>query len=97
MNHPSRLRRLCTAYVAREATWPKRHPRQCRCARTDLDPCVSLGRRVDGEAGKVRWPYAALASGQLVELASIYVQLAASDASYATGQVYGSSGGASQP
>lgn len=35
--------------------------------------------------------------GQPVELASIYVQLAASDASYATGQVYGASGGAGQP
>jgi len=36
-------------------------------------------------------------AGQPAELASIYVQLAASDASYATGQVYGSSGGAGQP
>lgn len=35
--------------------------------------------------------------GQPAELASIYVQLAASDASYATGQVYGSSGGHGQP
>jgi len=35
--------------------------------------------------------------GQPAELASIYVQLAASDASYATGQVYGSSGGQGQP
>ena len=35
--------------------------------------------------------------GQPAELASIYVQLAAEDASYATGQVYGSSGGAGQP
>jgi NAD(P)-dependent dehydrogenase (short-subunit alcohol dehydrogenase family) len=35
--------------------------------------------------------------GQPVELASIYVQLAASDASYATGQIYGASGGAGQP
>ncbi len=35
--------------------------------------------------------------GQPAELASIYVQLAASDASYATGQVYGSAGGAGQP
>jgi NAD(P)-dependent dehydrogenase (short-subunit alcohol dehydrogenase family) len=35
--------------------------------------------------------------GQPVELASIYVQLAAEDASYATGQIYGSSGGAGQP
>ncbi len=35
--------------------------------------------------------------GQPVELASIYVQLAASDASYANGQVYGASGGSGQP
>ena len=35
--------------------------------------------------------------GQPVELASIYVQLAATDASYATGQVYGSAGGSGQP
>ena len=35
--------------------------------------------------------------GQPAELGSIYVQLAMSDASFATGQVYGSSGGAGQP
>jgi NAD(P)-dependent dehydrogenase (short-subunit alcohol dehydrogenase family) len=35
--------------------------------------------------------------GQPAELGSIYVQLAASDASYATGQVYGSAGGGGQP
>ena len=35
--------------------------------------------------------------GQPVELGSIYVQLAAADASYANGQVYGSAGGAGQP
>ncbi|QQL49434.1 SDR family oxidoreductase [Mucilaginibacter ginkgonis] len=35
--------------------------------------------------------------GQPAELASIYVQLAAADASFATGQVYGSSGGVGQP
>jgi len=35
--------------------------------------------------------------GQPVELASIYVQLAAQDASYANGQVYGSAGGSGQP
>jgi len=35
--------------------------------------------------------------GQPAELASIYVQLAAADASYANGQIYGSSGGAGQP
>jgi NAD(P)-dependent dehydrogenase (short-subunit alcohol dehydrogenase family) len=35
--------------------------------------------------------------GQPAELASIYVQLAAGDASFANGQVYGSSGGSGQP
>jgi NAD(P)-dependent dehydrogenase (short-subunit alcohol dehydrogenase family) len=35
--------------------------------------------------------------GQPAELASIYVQLAANDASFATGQVYGSTGGSGQP
>jgi NAD(P)-dependent dehydrogenase (short-subunit alcohol dehydrogenase family) len=36
-------------------------------------------------------------AGQPVELGSIYVQLAAEDASYATGQVYGAAGGAGMP
>lgn len=36
-------------------------------------------------------------AGQPAELASIYVQLAAEDASYANGQVYGSAGGSGQP
>ena len=36
-------------------------------------------------------------AGQPAELASIYVQLAASDASYATGQIYGAAGGGGQP
>ena len=35
--------------------------------------------------------------GEPAELASIYVQLAASDASYANGQVYGAAGGVGQP
>jgi NAD(P)-dependent dehydrogenase (short-subunit alcohol dehydrogenase family) len=35
--------------------------------------------------------------GQPAELASIYVQLADSGASYATGQIYGASGGEGQP
>lgn len=35
--------------------------------------------------------------GQPAELASIYVQLAANDASYATGQIYGAAGGRGQP
>ena len=36
-------------------------------------------------------------AGQPAELGSFYVQLAAADASYATGQVYGSAGGSGQP
>jgi NAD(P)-dependent dehydrogenase (short-subunit alcohol dehydrogenase family) len=35
--------------------------------------------------------------GQPAELASIYVQLAADDASFATGNIYGSGGGKGQP
>ncbi|MCQ9638080.1 SDR family oxidoreductase [Chryseobacterium sp. WG14] len=35
--------------------------------------------------------------GQPVELASIFVQLAANDASFATGQIYGAAGGSGQP
>jgi len=35
--------------------------------------------------------------GQPVELASIYVQLAANDASYTTGHIYGAAGGSGQP
>jgi NAD(P)-dependent dehydrogenase (short-subunit alcohol dehydrogenase family) len=35
--------------------------------------------------------------GQPAELASIYVQLAASDASYSTGQIFGAAGGSGQP
>ncbi|HWG06484.1 MAG TPA: SDR family oxidoreductase [Beijerinckiaceae bacterium] len=36
-------------------------------------------------------------AGQPVELCGIYVQLAASDGSFATGQVYGAAGGSGQP
>jgi NAD(P)-dependent dehydrogenase (short-subunit alcohol dehydrogenase family) len=35
--------------------------------------------------------------GQPAELAGIYVQLADNQGSFATGQIYGSSGGAGQP
>ena len=35
--------------------------------------------------------------GQPAELASIYVQLAANDGSFATGNIYGSGGGKGQP
>ena len=45
-----------------EAARPQGHPRQRSCPRANLDSPASLGRRVDGEAGKVRRPYAARAS-----------------------------------
>jgi NAD(P)-dependent dehydrogenase (short-subunit alcohol dehydrogenase family) len=35
--------------------------------------------------------------GQPAELASIFVQLAANDASFSTGQIYGAAGGSGQP
>ena len=54
-------------------------------------------RRHDGEAEKFGGKTPLGRPGQPVELASIYVQLAAADASYATGQVYGSAGGSGQP
>jgi len=55
-----------------------------RVSTEDINNCVK------GRAGKAR-------RRQPAELASIDVQLAASDASFATGQIYGSSGGAGQP
>jgi NAD(P)-dependent dehydrogenase (short-subunit alcohol dehydrogenase family) len=36
-------------------------------------------------------------AGQPAEFGSIYVQLAASDGSFSTGQVYGAAGGSGQP
>ena len=36
-------------------------------------------------------------AGQPAELASIYVQLAANDASFTTGNIYGAGGGGGQP
>ncbi len=83
--------------VAGEATRAEGHPGQRRGSGTDLDRIAGLGGASPekvmqfGSWTPLRRP------GQPAELASIYVQLAASDASYATGQVYGSSGGAGQP
>jgi len=100
-----RPRRLCAdqggdhelCEVARKAACAEGHPRQCRRARADLDAASGFRRRDAGEAGKVRRPDASGRAGQPAELGSIYVQLAAADASFATGQVYGSAGGSGQP
>ncbi|MEI9963987.1 MAG: hypothetical protein WDM92_04070 [Caulobacteraceae bacterium] len=83
--------------VPGQAAGPQGHPGQRRRARADLDAAAGVRRRAAGEAGEVRRPDPARRPGQPAELASIYVQLAASDASYANGQVYGSAGGGGQP
>ena len=84
--------------VAGQAARPEGHPRQRRRAR------ARSGRRCRSAAARRRRSWRSSAArrrwagpGQPAELASIYVQLAASDASYATGQIYGSSGGAGCP
>jgi NAD(P)-dependent dehydrogenase (short-subunit alcohol dehydrogenase family) len=57
------------------------------------------GIRVNGVAPGPIWTPLQVSGGasQPAELGSIYVQLAAADASYANGQVYGSAGGSGQP
>jgi len=57
---------------------------------------VSGGTTPDKQQTFGGWTYLGR-PGQPAELASIYVQLAAADASFATGQIYGSSGGVGQP
>ena len=74
------------------------HPRQRRRAGADLDAAAGVAaarpwRSWRSSAARRRW--AARASRR--NSASIYVQLAAADASYATGQVYGAAGGSGQP
>ena len=65
---------------------PVRSGRHCR-----------FGRRNAGEARKVGGQTPLGRARQPAELGSIYVQLAASDASFATGQVHGAAGGSGQP
>ena len=78
---------------------PEGHPGERRGAR------ARSGRRCRSRGGATQEKLRAVrrrrrrsgGPGQPAELASIYVQLAAADASYATGQVYGSAGGSGQP
>ena len=58
--------------------------------------------QVSGGATEQHWrdfggDYPLARAGQPAELASIYVQLAAEDASYTTGNIYGAGGGKGQP
>ena len=63
----------------------------------DLDTLAGERWSDGGEAETIRKPDTARPPGQPVELLSIYVQLAANDASYANGNIYGSSGAAGSP
>ena len=73
------------------------HPRERRRAGSDLDAAAGQRRRQLEKLEQFGGQTPMGRPGQPAELASIYVQLAAGDASYATGQIYGSSGGAGQP
>jgi NAD(P)-dependent dehydrogenase (short-subunit alcohol dehydrogenase family) len=66
-------------------------------ARANLDAASGIGRRDEEKLEKFGGQTSMGRPGQPAEIASIYVQLAASDASFATGQVYGAAGGPGQP
>ena len=83
--------------IAGKAAREQRHPRERGGSGTDLDSAAGQ-RRCDMEKLEKFGGQTSLGRpGQPAELASIYVQLAAEDGSYATGQVYGSSGGTGKP
>ena len=83
--------------VARQAAGVEGHAGERRGARSDLDAAAGFRRRHQEKVEKFGGQTALGRPGQPAELASIYVQLAAEDASYATGQVYGAEGGNGQP
>ena len=83
--------------VAGQAARRERLARERRRARSDLDGASGLGGATTEKLEKFGGQTALGRPGQPAELASIYVQLAADDASYATGQVYGAEGGTGQP
>jgi NAD(P)-dependent dehydrogenase (short-subunit alcohol dehydrogenase family) len=64
---------------------------------SNLDSFAGVGRCVHGKTGKVWQPNASGAGRTASRVSLYYVQLAAADASFAIGQVYGSSGGSGQP
>ena len=84
--------------IAGQAARAEGHPRQRRGARPDLDAAAGVAAAPRMEKLEKFGGQTPLGRpGQPAELASIYVQLAADDASYATGQVYGAAGGSGQP
>ena len=83
--------------VARQAARAQGHPREWRGARTDLDTAAGAGGASPEKYRKFGGNDPLGRPGQPAELASIYVQLAAEDASYTTGNIYGAGGGMGQP
>jgi hypothetical protein len=80
-----------------ECTLPSGILRDCQgrfsgipAIRTEKEKCSQILQQFGGQTPFGR-------PGQPAELASIYVQLAANDGSFANGQIYGSSGGSGQP
>jgi len=73
------------------------HPRQWGRSRADLDSAADRRGRFGAEIQNFGSTTVFGRPGQPVELASIYVQLAAADASFATGNIYGAGGGQGQP
>ncbi len=65
--------------------------------RPDLDTASGSGEATQDHLIHFGETYPLRQAGQLAELATIYVQLAANDASYTTGNIYGEGGGAGQP
>ncbi len=62
-----------------------------------MDAAAGFRRRDTGALIHFGQDYPLGRAGQPAELASIYVQLAANDASYTTGNIYGAGGGKGQP
>ena len=71
-------------------------PREWSCPNAALDALAGERWSDAGEAETFGSQTPLGRPGQLIELASIYVQLAA-NASYANGNIHGSSGGTGQP
>jgi hypothetical protein len=70
---------------------------QCGRAWTDLDTASGFRRRRARELEKFGGQAPLGRDGQPAELGSVYVQFAAADAGFVTGQVYGSAGRSGQP
>jgi NAD(P)-dependent dehydrogenase (short-subunit alcohol dehydrogenase family) len=81
----------------RELSLQNGHPQERGRAGPNLDAASGLGGgATEDHLIHFVQSYPLGRAGQPAELASIYVQLAANDASYTTGNIYGAGGGAGQ-